>query len=49
LIDELKSGKETKFYKVTKMQEREIVLGRRGFYFAIDFKNPKADQTLFFD
>ncbi len=49
LIGDLKAGRQTKYYNVVRMPDREVVKGKIGLYFNIDFKNPYSEKILYFE
>jgi hypothetical protein len=49
LINELKIGKNNANYETGVISDPEVVEGKRGIYFTVDFKNPEIEKTLFFE
>jgi hypothetical protein len=49
LINELKKGKSNEYYDITVFPDNELVKGKVGVYFVVEFKNPIAQSTLFFE
>lgn len=49
LLEQIKYGKSTKHYDVTRIREPEVVISKRGLYFAVDIKNPQNEKIIYFD
>lgn len=49
LVKELKKGKSTPYYNLSRFNDNELVENKKGIYFEIEFKEPELEKTLYFD